>query len=108
MLITCLECGLQVSDKAIVCPHCGYPMKPEIVTKANRVSTNKRKRLPNGFGQISEIKKRNLRKPFRAMVTVGKTPTGRPISNRYNQFPISQHIMKLTRHSLNITKILTI
>lgn len=80
MLITCLECGLQVSDKAIVCPHCGYPMKPEIISKANRVSTNKRKRLPNGFGQISEIKKRNLRKPFRAMVTVGKTPTGRPIS----------------------------
>lgn len=80
MLIICLECGLQVSDKAIVCPHCGYPMKPEIVAKANRMSTKKRKRLPNGFGQISEIKKRNLRKPFRAMVTVGKSSTGRPIS----------------------------
>ena len=80
MLITCLECGLQVSDKAVACPHCGYPMKPEIVSKSNRVSTNKRKRLPNGFGQISEIKKRNLRKPFRAMITVGKTQTGRPIS----------------------------
>lgn len=80
MLIICSECGLQVSDKAFICPHCGYPMKPEIISKANRISTNKRKRLPNGFGQISEIKKRNLRKPFRAMVTVGKTDTGRPIS----------------------------
>ena len=39
----------------------------------------KRMRLPNGFGQISEIKGRRLRKPFRAMVTVGKTDTGKPI-----------------------------
>ena len=77
MLISCPECELQVSDKAVSCPHCGYPMKPE----AKRVTrkSNKRKRLPNGFGQISEIKGRNLRNPFRAMVTIGKTPTGRPI-----------------------------
>ena len=39
----------------------------------------KRMRLPNGFGQISEIKNARLRKPFRAMVTVGKTETGKPI-----------------------------
>ena len=36
-------------------------------------------RLPNGFGQISKIKSKKLRKPFRAMVTVGKTPEGKPI-----------------------------
>lgn len=39
----------------------------------------KRMRLPNGFGQISKIKGRRLRRPYRAMVTVGKTETGRPI-----------------------------
>ena len=39
----------------------------------------KRMRLPNGFGQISEIKNARLREPFRAMVTVGKTETGKPI-----------------------------
>lgn len=39
----------------------------------------KRRRLPNGFGQISEIRGRNLRKPFRAMVSVGKNEEGRPI-----------------------------
>jgi len=39
----------------------------------------RRRRLPNGFGQISEIKGQNLRKPFRAMVTVGKKENGRPI-----------------------------
>lgn len=80
MLIKCPECELQVSDKAVSCPHCGYPLKPDIVEKVSRKpKKNKRRRLPNGFGQISEIKGHNLRKPFRAMVTVGKTPDGRPV-----------------------------
>lgn len=78
MLIKCPECELQVSDKAVLCPHCGYPLKPE-ATRIRKPRSNKRKRLPNGFGQISEIKGRALRKPFRAMVTVGKTQEGRPI-----------------------------
>lgn len=39
----------------------------------------KRMRLPNGFGQITELKSQRLRNPFRAMVTVGKTDTGKPI-----------------------------
>ena len=78
MLMQCPECQLQVSDKATYCPHCGYPMQPDIKPRKPRKS-NKRRRLPNGFGQISEIKGRNLRNPFRAMVKVGKTPTGRPI-----------------------------
>lgn len=80
MLVKCPECELQVSDKAVSCPHCGYPLQPNITNKRKpRNKNNKRRRLPNGFGQISEIKNRNLRKPFRAMVTVGKTPEGRPI-----------------------------
>ena len=78
MLIKCPECELQVSDKAPACPHCGYPMQPTAKRKP-RTKNNKRRRLPNGFGQISEIKTNNLRKPFRAMVTVGKTPEGKPI-----------------------------
>lgn len=79
MLIECPECRLQVSDKALLCPHCGYPMKPDVIEKKVR-KKNRRRRLPNGFGQISEIKGKNLRKPFRAMVPAGKTSTGRPIS----------------------------
>ena len=77
MLMKCPECELQVSDKAVSCPHCGYPLKPLAKNSARRKP--KRMRLPNGFGQISEIKGMNLRKPFRAMVTVGKTDEGRPI-----------------------------
>lgn len=75
----CPECELQVSDKAVYCPHCGYPMQPNAKTPKPRNKNNKRRRLPNGFGQISEIKNRNLRKPFRAMITVGKNSVGRPI-----------------------------
>lgn len=79
MLIRCPECELQVSDKAIACPHCGYPLEPGVMQRKPRGKNNKRRRLPNGFGQISEIKNRNLRNPFRAMVTVGKDENGHPI-----------------------------
>ena len=75
MLILCPECQLQVSDKAISCPHCGYPLKPDKISR----QSSKRMRLPNGFGQITEIKNRNLRNRFRAMITDGKTEEGRPI-----------------------------
>lgn len=78
MLVKCPECELQVSDKAVTCPHCGYPLQQTSVKSYSRIK-NKRKRLPNGFGQISEIKNRRLRKPFRAMVTVSKNEFGRPI-----------------------------
>ena len=76
MLVKCPECSLQVSDKAVSCPHCGYPT----TTKPKYKRHSKRRRLPNGFGQISKINDPNLRNPYRAMVTVGKTPEGRPIS----------------------------
>ena len=77
MLITCPECELNLSDKALACPHCGYPIKGE--NKPRIRKTSKRMRLPNGFGQISQLKGNHLRKPFRAMVTVGKRPDGKPI-----------------------------
>lgn len=73
MLIVCPECSQNISDKALMCPHCGYPLQ------ANKIRRAKTKRLPNGFGQISEIKGRKLRNPFRVIVTVGTGENGRPI-----------------------------
>ena len=73
MLTLCPECQLQISDKAETCPHCGYPIKPK--QKRHR----RHMRLPNGFGQITELKNRNLRNPYRVMVTVGKNEFGKPI-----------------------------
>ena len=76
MLKKCPECELQVSDKALSCPHCGYPLAKQAQYSSK---TTKRRRLPNGFGSITEIKDKTLRKRFRARVTVGKTPDGKPI-----------------------------
>lgn len=77
-LIKCPECELQASDKARACPHCGYPMQKDVKPQRQN-KQRKRMRLPNGFGTITEMKGRNLRNPFRAMVCVGKTPYGKPI-----------------------------
>lgn len=78
MLMQCPECDLQVSDRAVQCPHCGYPLRPDEISFKSKKKT-KRMRLPNGFGQISEIKGQCLREPFRVLVTVGKNSKGRPI-----------------------------
>ena len=77
MLIQCKECNHEISDKAYACPHCGFPLK-SFAENSTRGKSRKKKRLPNGFGQITKIKG-NLRNPYRAMVTVGKTEEGRPI-----------------------------
>ena len=71
MLIKCPECNLQVSDSAVMCPHCGYVLNNKKMSNIRRKS-NRRKRLPNGFGQITKLKNPNLRKPYRAMVPAGK------------------------------------
>lgn len=72
----CPECNRQVSDKAATCPGCGYPMlkQPIKITQSTR-----RRRLPNGFGRITRISNKSLRKPYRVMVSIGKDSNGRPI-----------------------------
>ena len=77
MLIQCKECNHEISDKAYACPNCGFPLK-SFTEKSHREKSRKKKRLPNGFGQITKIKG-NLRNPYRAMVTVGKTEEEKPI-----------------------------
>lgn len=80
MLIKCPECQLQASDKAIQCPHCGFPLVPSSKSILKSKTTKKKHmRLPNGFGQISELKGRNLRNPYRVLITVGKDANGKPI-----------------------------
>lgn len=54
---------------------------------AKRKSNAKHPKLPNGFGRISEIKNKNLRNPFRAMITVGRDPEGHPIGKILGYYP---------------------
>lgn len=80
MLIQCPECELQVSDKAVTCPHCGYPLKTfSEKSSPGKIRKRKYQRLPNGFGQITELKKPGLRNRFRVMISEGKTEYGKPI-----------------------------
>lgn len=78
MMIQCDECGLPITDKALFCPHCGNP-RSETIKKKIKKGTRKRRKLPNGFGNIYEIKDSRLRKPFRVRVCVGKNQFGQPI-----------------------------
>ena len=76
MLTNCPECNLQVSDKAITCPHCGYPLKEP--PRKRSPKKHDHRRLPNGFGRITKINK-NLANPYRVIVTVGHDEYGKPI-----------------------------
>ena len=74
-LTKCPECELQVSDKALSCPHCGYPLNTNAKPVRRRKST-KRMRLPNGMGNIMERRNQSLRKPFYVRVNTGRNPDG--------------------------------
>lgn len=65
MLINCPECAGTVSDKALSCPHCGFPLKSQRTFERKR----KFKKLPNGFGSIRKLSG-NRRKPYAAYVPV--------------------------------------
>ena len=77
-LMKCPECDLQVSNRAIACPHCGYPLDKSAIQKKVRKS-KKRMRLPNGFGSITQVKDRSLRNSYYVRVCVGKNEFGKYI-----------------------------
>ena len=62
-LLSCPECRHAVSDKAIACPGCGYPMSGSSVTTAlvtagipkQAPAKRTRRKLPNGFGSIKKL-----------------------------------------------------
>lgn len=66
-LIQCPECNHDVSDKAVSCPNCGFPLNTPSRTKP-RIRNGKPLKMPNGFGTIYKLpgKRRN---PFRAVKT---------------------------------------
>lgn len=66
-LLKCPECRHDVSDKALTCPNCGYPMNMPSST-IPRIRNGKPTKLPNGYGTIYKMSGRRS-KPYRAMKT---------------------------------------
>ena len=63
MLVKCPECELQVSDKALTCPHCGMPLKSQKTIR--KKTARKHIRLPNGGASITKKNKKNLKNTYR-------------------------------------------
>ena len=53
-LITCPECGKEISDRADTCPHCGYPIKKE----ENNVIDNVEQTYPDSFVVQENVEKK--------------------------------------------------
>lgn len=66
-LLKCPECSHDVSDKAVACMNCGYPMNSPTSTKP-RVRNGKPTKLPNGFGSVFKLSGKR-RKPYAARKT---------------------------------------
>lgn len=65
-LTNCPECSGMISDKAITCPHCGYPLKSiQAPRTKKRASSVKRRR--NGSGTIVRLSG-NRSRPFEVRV----------------------------------------
>ncbi len=67
MLIECPECSRQVSDRAVCCPACGFPISSGTAQArpAAAQRPKKFKKLPNGFGCI-RILSGKRRRPYAA------------------------------------------
>lgn len=68
-LLKCPECSGTISDQAITCPHCGYPLKAVTNTKTRSRRHKRPTRAANGAGSIYNTGRPH--KPFRAVATTG-------------------------------------
>ena len=84
MLISCPECSRQVSDQAVSCPGCGYPIAAPAasVRPSQPQRVRKFKRLPHGFGCVRMLHGRR-RRPYAAYPPVTEyTLTGSPVQQK--------------------------
>ena len=85
MLIICTECGHNVSDRALACPNCGFPVSellPGPADKKRRAggTAKRHMKLPNGFGSIKKLSGKR-RRPYAAYPPVTEWKlNGSPVS----------------------------
>ena len=56
-IVLCPECQKEISEKAVTCPHCGYPLKPSAPNHSSVQApvVQKRKIPGRGFGITSMV-----------------------------------------------------
>lgn len=80
----CPECSGQMSDKAIICPHCGFPIRDGSIS--TREPRKARKRRPNGSGTVVRLSGRR-RNPFQVRVNTHLDANGYPVYDVLDSFP---------------------
>ena len=50
-LVNCPECGREISDQAVACPHCGFPMKDSVKLRADGPLTKLPDAAPRSFAK---------------------------------------------------------
>lgn len=90
-LISCPECGRQISSSAFSCPGCGYPINPQTQVEIKKKKSTRKTRRANKSGTVYPLsgKRRN---PWVAAVTVGwelneKTGKAKQIQRPIGYFP---------------------
>lgn len=83
-LIQCPECSGQISEKAVICPHCGFPVRDgSICTSTPRKA---RKRRPNGSGTVVKLSGRR-KAPFQVRVNTRIDANGYPAYDVIGCYP---------------------
>lgn len=83
-LTICPECTGKVSDKAILCPHCGFPMQDKPIPA--KPSRKGRRRRPNGSGTVVKLSGRR-RNPYQVRVNTRLDDRGYPVFDVLGNFP---------------------
>lgn len=83
-LIQCPECSGQISDRAIVCPHCGLPMRDGSISTIT--PRKARKRRPNGSGTVVKLSGKR-KHPFQVQVNTRIDINGYPAYDVIGNYP---------------------
>lgn len=83
-LTSCPECSGKVSNKALMCPHCGFPLQQGAIPA--RKPKRGRKRRPNGSGTIVPLTS-NQTNPFQVRVNTRIDDRGYPKFDILGNFP---------------------
>lgn len=90
-LIKCPECSGKLSDRAPICPHCGFPqdLLPTAKPVANK-RRRKRRKFPNGFGTVYKLSG-NRTNPWVAAKTFGWENNNDTQTSKQLQRPIGYY-----------------